>query len=34
MYRWSDTGALDHYRHAQAFDNLASFYRFFRSTLI
>ena len=23
--RWSETGALDHYRHAHAFDYLASF---------
>ena len=26
-YRWTDTGALDHYRHAQAFDHLIGFYR-------
>jgi hypothetical protein len=26
-YRWSETGALDHYRHAHAFDHLAGFYR-------
>lgn len=26
-YRWTDTGALDHYRHAHAFDHLAGFYR-------
>lgn len=26
-YRWSETGALDHYRHAQAFDHLIGFYR-------
>jgi len=25
-YQWSQTGALDHYRYAQAFDYLASFY--------
>lgn len=25
-YRWSDTGALEHYRHAQVFDHLASFH--------
>lgn len=23
-YRWSETGALEHYRHAHAFDHLAS----------
>jgi hypothetical protein len=23
-YRWSETGALDHFRHAHAFDHLAS----------
>ena len=26
-YRWTDTGALDHYRHAHAFDHLAGYYR-------
>lgn len=25
-YRWSETGALEHYRHAHAFDWLASHY--------
>ena len=25
-YRWSETGALEHYRHAHAFDHLASHY--------
>jgi hypothetical protein len=25
-FRWTDTGALDHYRHAQAFDFLGSGY--------
>lgn len=25
-YRWSETGALDLYRHAHAFDHLASFF--------
>ncbi len=27
-YRWTETGALDHYRHAHAFDHLAGFYRY------
>ncbi len=26
-YRWTETGALDHYRHAHAFDHLAGVYR-------
>jgi hypothetical protein len=25
-YRWSESGALEHFRHAHAFDHLASFY--------
>jgi hypothetical protein len=26
-YRWTETGALDHYRHAHAFDHLAGVFR-------
>jgi hypothetical protein len=26
-YRWTETGALDHYRHAHALDHLAGVYR-------
>jgi hypothetical protein len=26
-YRWTEIGALDHYRHAHAFDHLAGFYK-------
>lgn len=25
-FRWSESGALEHFRHAHAFDHLASFY--------
>lgn len=25
-YRWSETGALDHYRHARALDHLDSYF--------
>ena len=26
-YRWTETGSLDHCRHAHAFDHIAGFYR-------
>lgn len=26
-YRWTETGALDHYRHAHTFDHLAGIYK-------
>jgi hypothetical protein len=26
-YRWSEAGALDHFRHAHVFDHLAGYYR-------
>jgi hypothetical protein len=26
-YRWTETGALNHYRHAYTFDHIAGYYR-------
>ena len=33
-YRWAETGALDHYRHAQAFDFLGSGYVVMRMSFV
>jgi hypothetical protein len=33
-YRWTETGALDHYRHAHALDHLAGVYRAVLGTVV